>query len=68
MTHMSDSQSGAISTDELSRLMTRLAAPSPAAGDAERIDRIRHLEQLKPPIAAAQAREIAAFAAPRPTR
>src|SRR4051794_19362729 len=63
MTPMSDSKIGALSTDELANLLTRLAAASPAVDDAERIARIRHFEELKAALVAAQAREIAQFAA-----
>ena len=55
--------SDGIPTAELPALMAGLAAPSPAADDAERIARIRHFEQLKAALTAAQAREMAEFAA-----
>jgi len=42
-------------------ILRRLAAPEPAVGDAERIDRIALLERIKHAASAAQARESVAF-------
>jgi hypothetical protein len=46
---------------DLDLLLVALAQPSPAATDAERIDRIAVMERLKGALAAAQARETVAF-------
>lgn len=50
-----------LGTEEISLFLARLAAPSPAETDAERIDRIRAMERVKNALAAAQAREAVAF-------
>src|SRR3954454_12206530 len=63
MDRMNDKPTSALSTAALSEMITTLAGASPARDDAERIDRIRHFEELKAAIAAAQARETVAFAA-----
>jgi hypothetical protein len=57
------SEAAGPSTAELSDFAVTLAGASPAADDAERIERIRRFEELKAALAAAQARETAAFAA-----
>lgn len=49
------------SADDLSSWLTMLAAPSPAADDGDRIERIRRFEELKAAVAAAQARETVAL-------
>lgn len=51
----------AVGTEELGLLLARLAAPSPAATDTERVDRLRAMERLKNALAAAQAVESVAF-------
>ncbi|HEU5267680.1 MAG TPA: DUF222 domain-containing protein, partial [Jatrophihabitans sp.] len=53
----------AVTSAALANLITALAAPSDCGSDAERIDRIRHFEDLKAAVAAAQARETAALVA-----
>ena len=50
-----------VTVQELELLLLRLALPSPAADDCERIDRIRAMERAKHALAAAQARESADF-------
>ncbi|HSV40540.1 MAG TPA: hypothetical protein VLI04_17385, partial [Nocardioidaceae bacterium] len=50
-----------ITTEELAAFVARLGHVSPAVDDAERIDRIRVMEQAKAALAAAQARETVAF-------
>ena len=60
---MNDSRTSAPSTTELSEFLAKLAAPSPARDDVDRIERIRRFEELKSALAAAQARETAAFVA-----
>jgi hypothetical protein len=51
----------ALTTDDLVGLVSMLGRFEPDAGDAERIDRIRLLEEVKAACAAAQAREAVAF-------
>ena len=63
MTPMYDSRTVPRALPSWRRSTAALAGPSPASTDGERIDRIRHFEELKAAIAAAQARETAAFAA-----
>jgi hypothetical protein len=46
---------------ELELLLSRLAAPSPASTDPDRIDRLRAMERVKNALAAAQATESVAF-------
>ncbi|MDO5504211.1 MAG: HNH endonuclease, partial [Actinomycetia bacterium] len=58
---MSGSSLRPVGVEELRRLVARLSVPSPVGSDAERIDRIRALEELKNAAAAAQARESVAF-------
>jgi hypothetical protein len=50
-------------TGELAAFRAALAVPTAGISDAERIDRIRLLEELRGAVAAAQAAETAAFAA-----
>ena len=50
-----------VGTAELQQWLARLALPSPADGDADRIDRLRVLEQVKNAICAAQAAETLTF-------
>lgn len=52
-------QKGSLVTGDLARLRGLLGALAPADDDAERIDRVRLLEELKGAIAAAQAVETA---------
>ena len=59
---MFDSTSAGLSVAEMQRLTARLAELDQDVDDAVRIDRIRALEGLKAAVAAAQARETAAFA------
>ncbi len=56
-------EDGSVSTAGLAALAGALGRLGPAVNDAERIDRIRLLEQLKAAVAAVQAAETAAFAA-----
>src|SRR5690242_398163 len=56
-------EDGSASTAELADLRSALGTLVPAADDAERIDRIRLLEELKGVVAAAQAAETAEVAA-----
>ena len=58
---MSGSSLRPVGVEELRRLVARLSVPSPAATDAERVDRVRALEEIKNAAAAAQARESVAF-------
>jgi hypothetical protein len=51
-----------VSTIEIEAFVARLAVDSPARTDAERVDRIGSLEAVKAAAAAAQARDIVAFA------
>ncbi|KAB7743534.1 DUF222 domain-containing protein [Nostocoides sp. F2B08] len=51
----------AVGMEELELLLARLAAPSPATTDAERVDRLRAMERVKNALAAAQAAESVAF-------
>jgi hypothetical protein len=53
----------ALTTDELGGWVSALASMAAAADDAERIDRIRILEEVKAACAAAQARETVEFKA-----
>ena len=50
------------STTEIAAFMSRLAVPSPAVSDEDRVDRISVLEALKAAAAAAQAHDMVAFA------
>lgn len=50
-----------LTTSDLTVLVGALAHLAPAAGDADRVDRLRVLEELKSAAAAAQARETADF-------
>ena len=50
-----------ITTEELAGLVSLLASPSPAVTDAERVDRIAVMEQVKAALCAAQARETVTF-------
>ena len=63
---MFDGQGGgggeAFSVADLTGLLARLSIPTPQATDAQRIDVIRALEGLKAAVAAAQVRQVAAFA------
>jgi hypothetical protein len=64
---MFDGQGGgggeAFSAGDLTGLLARLSIPTPDVTDAQRIDVIRALEGLKAAVAAAQVRQVAAFAA-----
>ena len=51
-----------VGTEEIRLLLERLAAPSPAETDADRVERLHAMERLKNALAAAQARESVAFA------
>jgi HNH endonuclease len=53
---------GELSTKDLVAFRAQLGVMAPAVDDAERIDRIRALEELKAAVAAAQAVETSAFA------
>ena len=52
-----------VTTGDLASMVRALSRLQAAGGDAERVDRIRLLEELKSAAAAAQARETAAFVA-----
>jgi hypothetical protein len=56
---------GAPTTEALAQLLPALSLAAPDATPAERIDRLRLLEELRGAICAAQARETAAFVADR---
>ena len=51
-----------VSAEEIAAFIARLGVGSPAGGDGERVDRIGVLEGLKAAAAAAQARDLVAFA------
>lgn len=55
-------------TEEIHLFLSRLEVPSPAETDAERIDRLRAMEQVKNALAAAQAKETVAFDASQRNR
>ncbi|WP_375504295.1 hypothetical protein [uncultured Jatrophihabitans sp.] len=55
------SEPAAMGTADLASLVAAVGSMAPAAGDGDRIERIRHFEQLKSACAAAQAAETAAF-------
>src|SRR4051794_11866248 len=60
---MSGNLGSAPAAADLPAMIAAFPAPSPATTDAERIERIRHFEELKAALTAAQAREITEFAA-----
>lgn len=50
-----------VTTQELEQLLARLAVPSPADGDTERVDRLSAMERVKNALCAAQASEAVDF-------